>query len=322
MSLIRVGLCLIQRRYNKLKFQQYAKDFASNGFEFILIDMDSDIEEQGPFDVIIHKIPDFNLEKRNKLQQFAEKHEHDMIMIDSVELAEKMTDRVEMTAILKSCELEADGIKVFVPKSVLIKENTSLEEVKNILRKEDFSFPILTKPLIAACNVNCHDITIIFAEEFLTDMPIPCIIQEFCNHGGILYKVYMMGESYRCCQRPSIKNLNCSPQPSLFFDTRTISRTNKPFQPGLHGCDPKSVIWKSSDDDPNMLNRTVIQEIIRKIRRTSNISLAGIDIIIEEETGNYGIIDLNYFPGYDGVGHHFVEDLSNFLKHVLSGKGR
>ena len=325
MSPLRVGICVNKRKCEKLKFRENTKKFADHGIELVIIDMDCDLEQQGPFDIIIHKVLDYSeesaasgVEKTEILRQYAKTHKNDVVMVDSIELTEKVADRVEMTKILQSCEMTVDNIKVFVPKSTLIQEGTSMEEVQHILKKESFQFPILSKPVSSACNLNAHDITLIFSDEFLADLPIPCIIQEFCNHGGILYKVFMMGDSYRTCERPSIKNFSCHTQPSIFFDTRNISKTNKPYQPELHGFDPLTAKWRSSDDDPNMLNNNVVQKIVKEITKTWGVSLSGLDIIIEEGTGNYGIIDLNYFPGYDGVGQHFVEDLSNFLLRIKS----
>lgn len=48
--------------------------------------------------------------------------------------------------------------------------------------------------------------------------------------------------------------------------------------------------------------------------KETKIALFGFDIIIDDHTGNYGIIDLNYMPSYAGVLNHFGEHLTEVLE--------
>lgn len=47
---------------------------------------------------------------------------------------------------------------------------------------------------------------IIFSEEDLKDVKPPCVIQSFINHNAVLYKVFVVGDSYTVVERPSLKN--------------------------------------------------------------------------------------------------------------------
>lgn len=52
---------------------------------------------------------------------------------------------------------------------------------------------------------------IIFSEEDLQDIKPPCVIQSFINHNAVLYKVFVVGDSYSVVERPSLKNFPSGP---------------------------------------------------------------------------------------------------------------
>ena len=52
---------------------------------------------------------------------------------------------------------------------------------------------------------------IIFSEEDLKGVKPPCVIQSFINHNAVLYKVFVVGESYTLVERPSLKNFPAGP---------------------------------------------------------------------------------------------------------------
>lgn len=52
---------------------------------------------------------------------------------------------------------------------------------------------------------------IIFSEDDLKDVRPPCVIQSFINHNAVLYKVFVVGDSYTVVERPSLKNFPSGP---------------------------------------------------------------------------------------------------------------
>lgn len=48
--------------------------------------------------------------------------------------------------------------------------------------------------------------SIIFSEDSLQDLKIPCVAQSFVNHDAILYKIMMIGCKQIVIKRPSIRN--------------------------------------------------------------------------------------------------------------------
>lgn len=57
---------------------------------------------------------------------------------------------------------------------------------------------------------------IIFSEEDLNDVKPPCVIQSFINHNAVLYKVFVVGDSYTVVERPSLKNFPSGPTGEAF----------------------------------------------------------------------------------------------------------
>ena len=47
------------------------------------------------------------------------------------------------------------------------------------------------------------------------------------------------------------------------------------------------------------------------------LSLFGIDVFVENGTRNHVVIDINYFPGYDGAAT-FFSDLADYIHGLLS----
>lgn len=58
---------------------------------------------------------------------------------------------------------------------------------------------------------SCPQMAIIFSEEDLNDVKPPCVIQSFINHNAVLYKVFVVGDSYTVVERPSLKNFPAGP---------------------------------------------------------------------------------------------------------------
>lgn len=68
---------------------------------------------------------------------------------------------------------------------------------------------------------------IVFNQEGLNAIQPPCVVQNFINHNAVLYKVFVVGESYTVVQRPSLKNFSAgtSGNPLLL----TVSLCAKPW---------------------------------------------------------------------------------------------
>ncbi|XP_056666444.1 inositol-tetrakisphosphate 1-kinase isoform X5 [Monodelphis domestica] len=185
------------------------------------------------------------------------------------------------------------------------------EDTLQLLEKNGLSFPFICKTRVAH-GTNSHEMAIIFNKEGLSAIKPPCVIQNFINHNAVLYKVFVVGESYTVVQRPSLKNFSAgmSDRESIFFNSHNVSKPESSSI--LTALDKIEGVFEKPSDD-------VIREISKALRQALGVSLFGIDIIINNQTGQHAVIDVNAFPGYEGVTEFFT-DLLNHIATVLQGQ--
>jgi hypothetical protein len=155
-------------------------------------------------------------------------------------------------------------------------------------------FPAIWKPCSACGQPGSHSMLFLAQPRAATQLAEGAegILQEFVPHHGILYKVYVIGEQVFLDLRPSLEAdrhfqaASGNPQP---FDS---DFTNALPRPSL-GSREAAMQRVSTHMD-------TIKEASRRISRHLGLSLFGWDLIIGEDTKAY-IIDLNYFPKFEGV---------------------
>lgn len=152
---------------------------------------------------------------------------------------------------------------------------------------------------------------IIFNEKDLMDCQLPCVAQDFINHNAVLHKVFIVGKYFHVVERPSLRNfypIDCEQLSTLFFSSHDISKSGSKSQ--------WSVISKEDKALRIEPNHEIIQHIVAKVTKIFGLTLLGIDVVIENHTGKYAIIDVNVFPGYDGYPHfftHLIDTITNFI---------
>ena len=119
---IKVGLCLPEWEKRRLSFP--ARLGENYGVVVKDIDMEKSIEEQGPFDVIFHKILKWFDKDTNKGKSYLNKllgyisEDRDVQLIDPIENGIKLANRSLTLEIAKHCEFTYGDKRVFVPKFV------------------------------------------------------------------------------------------------------------------------------------------------------------------------------------------------------------
>ncbi|KAH9394501.1 Inositol-tetrakisphosphate 1-kinase [Tyrophagus putrescentiae] len=308
MSRIRVGYWWSEKKSQKMNLAELARQFTEKGCEFVRLDLDADLEAQGPFDAIIHKLSDvmckadrdsLAAQQVKSFENYAKAHP-EVVIIDSLDNVRKVLDRSRQYQIIDDSELASeDG--VFTPTFV---EMTSTDVQENLNKMKEYSvkFPFVCKPILAHGTKYAHKMSIIFDENGLKDINPPCVAQTFINHNARLFKLFIIRDRYFVIERPSIKNFKPSDKyETVHFDSHDIS---KPYS--------SSELTALDEEDAKTADIAITPEkerldrIVKVIRGELGLNLMGIDVIIENETGRYAIIDMNSFPGYDGV-DNFLE---------------
>ncbi|OCT66323.1 hypothetical protein XELAEV_180425781mg, partial [Xenopus laevis] len=154
-----------------------------------------------------------------------------------------------------------------------------------------------------------HQMSLIFNEGGLSEVKPPCVLQSFINHNATLYKVFVVGSQHFVVQRPSLRNfpLGETDQSTIFFDSNQVSKAESCSY--LSEAVPSTGVAAPSD--------SVVNQVVQGLREALGMSLFGVDLIVDTKTGRVAVIDVNAFPGYDGVAG-FCSALFSHVEKVLN----
>ncbi|XP_058804634.1 inositol-tetrakisphosphate 1-kinase-like [Phymastichus coffea] len=313
-----IGYWISEKKRQKFNWEEFHEEFAKKGLLLKLIDIESNLECQGPFHVFLHKLTDIlaHAEDGNKhakaiisrIQDYIQK-DPQLIVIDPIENVLNLRNRHKCYKMLRDELLYDDD--VFIPNFTEIKSK-DVQEIMNSFKKYRVDFPCVCKPLIAHGSSDAHKMMIVFNEEGLLDCQPPCVAHNLVNHNAILYKIFVVDEHFHVVERPSLKNFyskDCQSMSTIFFSSHDISKS---------GSNSKwSII---SEDERNLSvkpNFQTFEKIVKRIRKIFGLLLMGVDVVIENHTEKYAIIDVNVFPGYDGY-PNFFQQLASSIKKLLN----
>lgn len=301
-------------------FDTFALLCEKTGIDLVEVDMDRPLEEQGPFDLIIQKLTDYMaaaidgsqdaMKTLKRLEIYIKDHP-EVIVIDPMESVSKLFDRTTSYRIMKECEILEEGVRVFIPNFVQIDAMDHKENLRKI-ENAGVSYPMVCKTVIGHGSESCHEMAVIFNEEGLKDLMPPCVVQQFVNHNAVLFKVFVAGNKHYIVKRPSIKNFystDAKDRKTIFFSSHDVSK-------------PDSGSYLSEldeyDSEPNVSapDESLVLKLVRKLRPKLNLTMFGVDIIVEKGTGHHVVIDINYFPGYEGA-PSFPLDFAKYVHELL-----
>ncbi|XP_037341579.2 inositol-tetrakisphosphate 1-kinase [Pungitius pungitius] len=312
----RVGYWLSEKKLKKLNFQAFADLCRKRGIEVVQLDLSQPLEEQGPLDVIIHKLTDLILEADQndsqavllvqRVQDYIEAHP-ETIVLDPLPAIRTLLDRCKSYQLIHRIESCMQDERICSPPFMVLNTECSPDVLEHI-KRQGLTFPFICKTRVAH-GTNSHEMAIVFSEEDLKDVKPPCVIQSFINHNAVLYKVFVVGDSYTVVERPSLKNFPAGPadRKAIFFNSHNVSKPESSSDLTTRE-NVEGVSQPPSDD--------VIRELSKSLRQKLGVSLFGIDVIINNQTGQHAVIDINAFPGYEGV-PEFFNDLLNHITSVL-----
>ena len=148
-----------------------------------------------------------------RLREYNEKSHPSCVLVDSPINILAVMSRSDMAEVLSSCLKglkTKGGIPVSTPRFRVVEEGGESAIDSDLADEIDatgFCYPLIAKPLTAAGTKSSHHMGIVMARDGLKRLKTPCLLQEFCNHGGYLFKVYVLGESVWVFSRESLPNL-------------------------------------------------------------------------------------------------------------------
>ncbi|KAG6737625.1 hypothetical protein POTOM_059153 [Populus tomentosa] len=167
-------------------------------------------------------------------------------------------------------------------------------------------FPLIAKSLMADGSETSHKMYLVFDKEGLDKLESRMIImQEFVNHDGVIFKVYVVDDFVKCVKRkllPDIKEDKLVTLKGLLSFSQ-ISNLEEKTDCGGGG----------EFDRVEMPLMDFVEEVAKAMKEETETSLLNFDVIRDVRDANrYLIIDINYFPGYEKI-PNYVSVLTEFL---------
>ncbi|KAL1506715.1 hypothetical protein ABEB36_006026 [Hypothenemus hampei] len=290
----RIAVWMSEKKLQKMNWQELETVCEKHGFEVFKLDLNKNLEEQGPFCVFLHKLTDIiasaNQGDIRSTQIISEVENYlaenpSITVFDPIPNVKRLLDRYNQYSIMEASNLH--NYKVFTPNFCVLR-NEDLDVIKNDLKNSLVTYPFICKPILGHGSRQAHEMSIIFDEKYLIDL----------------------GERHFYVERPSLKNFQASQRETIYFDSSDVSKADSKSR--LSVLDPDDILCERWDPNPKTME--VIANILRK---SFGMDLLGVDVVIEKTTGRYAIIDVNAYPGYDGF-PNFLEALIECISNKVT----
>ncbi|KAI4314499.1 hypothetical protein L6164_027402 [Bauhinia variegata] len=284
-----IGYALAPKKQNSFIQDSLVSLAKSRGIYLVRIDMERSLVDQGPFDCVLHKL--YGDDWKRQLQDFKVKYPN-AVILDSPDAIERLHNRISMLQVVSELKIEDHNETFGIPKQIVIYDKETLFDRQ---AWETLKFPVIAKPLVADGSAKSHKMALVFNHDGLNQLKPPIVLQEFVNHGGVIFKVYVVGEYVKCVKRKSLPDVSEDKlrvsEDLLSFSQVSNLATNERIDDKYYK--------RMQLDDTEMPPQSFITDIARGLRQAMKLNLFNFDVIRDSRYGNrYLIIDINYFPGY------------------------
>ncbi|THU62486.1 hypothetical protein C4D60_Mb01t05660 [Musa balbisiana] len=332
-----VGYALTSKKVKSF-FQPKLEALArKKGIVFVAIDQSQLLLDQGPFDIILHKLT--GKEWQQVLEDYMENHP-EVTVLDPPAAIQRLYNRQSMLQDVADLNLSNCYGRVGTPRQLVITKDSS--SIPDAVSRAGLALPLgeacvprgscslamfgiarygryipvrrhtVAKPLVVDGSAKSHELSLAYDEFSLSKLDPPFVLQEFINHGGVLFKVYIVGEAIKVVRRFSLPDVS----------KRELLSSTGVFQFPRVSCAAASA--DDADLDPSIAElppRPLLEKLARELRRRLGLRLFNIDIIREHGTRDgFYVIDINYFPGkwsyskMPGYDHIFIDFLASMAR--------
>ncbi|XP_065870892.1 inositol-tetrakisphosphate 1-kinase 4-like [Euphorbia lathyris] len=303
-----VGYALTSKK-KKSFLQPKLEVLARNkGILFVAIDLNRPLSDQGPFDVVLHKLT--GKDWCEVIEDYQKEHP-EVTVLDPPDSIQHLYNRQSMLREVADLNLSDSHGKVCVPKQIVVNKDPS--SIPHEVSKAGFKLPLVAKPLLVDGTAKSHELFLAYDHYSLTELEPPLVLQEFVNHGGLLFKIYIVGEAIKVVRRFSLPN---------------VTKCSLAKEAGVFRFPRVSSAAASADDadlDPSIGEfppRPLLERLAKELRARLGLRLFNIDMIREHGTKDvFYVIDINYFPGY-GKMPDYEHIFTDFLLSLAPSKYR
>ncbi|CAN6911356.1 unnamed protein product [Brassica oleracea var. botrytis] len=254
------------------------------GICFVAIDLNRPLSEQGPFDVVLHKL--LGKEWQEVIEDYQQTHP-EVTVLDPPSSIQRIYNRQSMLQGMADLKLSDCSGSMFVPKQMVVLKDSASSADKVV--EAGLKFPLVAKPLWIDGTAKSHQLFLAYDRRSLAELDPPLVLQEFVNHGGVMFKVFVVGDIIKVVRRFSLPNIsNCDKakvEGAFKFprvSSSAASADNADLDPSVAELPPKSFL----------------EALVKELRTLLGLRLFNIDMIREHGSKNvFYVIDVNYFPG-------------------------
>ncbi|KAI9175607.1 hypothetical protein H9P43_006978 [Blastocladiella emersonii ATCC 22665] len=316
---------------------------AKHNMRVTFISLERPIAEQGAFDVILHKLSETFL-GFTAGDPDATAHWDRVVAYRAAHPRVPFMDPVESLVPLQSRERMAEALAAVVAgdsEGVLALPRTlaatTLAAATAELSASSPSgtgtgpFPLIVKRDEACSSHASHVMAVVAGPAqwaalvaggpFDSDEQVT--IQQLVPHGGVLYKVYALGpDRPHVLLRPSLKDRWEDIGEPLVFDSQRIP---KAFPESTNGSTMGSVqaafLSATAEDRAETARRldsdgirAQLAALTKRIASTMNLTLFGFDAVYHAAERRLYLVDVNYFPSFQGVGGGYQDTLLGLVR--------
>ncbi|AED92334.1 Inositol-tetrakisphosphate 1-kinase 1 [Arabidopsis thaliana] len=285
-----VGYALAAKKQHSFIQPSLIEHSRQRGIDLVKLDPTKSLLEQGKLDCIIHKL--YDVYWKENLHEFREKCPG-VPVIDLPEAIERLHNRVSMLEVITQLRFPvSDSERFGVPEQVVVMDSSVLSGGGAL---GELKFPVIAKPLDADGSAKSHKMFLIYDQEGMKILKAPIVLQEFVNHGGVIFKVYVVGDHVKCVKRRSL--------PDISEEKIGTSKGSLPFSQisNLTAQEDKNIEYGEdrSLEKVEMPPLSFLTDLAKAMRESMGLNLFNFDVIRDAKDANrYLIIDINYFPGY------------------------
>ncbi|PRW44989.1 inositol 4-trisphosphate 5 6-kinase family [Chlorella sorokiniana] len=241
--------------------------------------------------------------------------------VDPAPAMRPIMDRAALIPLLEAAALAVRqlAIPARAPASVLV-SSFDPGSTPRQLAAAGVSLPCIAKPQ-AACGVaEAHQMAFVLHGSGFAglEVPLPAVVQEYVDHGGRVWKVYVAGDQVFWAERKSTPDLRslaeqlaADPEAdvpdSISFDSLKSLPTTLPWlrkqqaQPQAAGGSADGGLPPVPGQVASLMQRPTFEAVAAALRKRLGLTLFGFDLVFDSIAGELVIIDVNYFPSFKGV---------------------
>ncbi|WZY86303.1 hypothetical protein YC2023_032687 [Brassica napus] len=227
-------------------------------------------------------------EWQDVIEDYQQKHP-EVTVLDPPSAIKRIYNRQSMLQGMADLNLSDCSGSIYVPKQLVVLKDSASSADRVV--EAGLKFPLVAKPLWIDGTAKSHQLFLAYDKHSLAELEPPLVLQEFVNHGGVMFKVFVVGDIIKVVRRFSLPNVssNCEKAKAngVFkfprVSSAAASADNADLEPSVAELPPKPFL----------------EALVKELRTLLGLRLFNIDMIREHGSKNvFSVIDINYFPGY------------------------